>query len=357
MTKATCALSKHSSVDMTDDTVKNLEAFLSLKEELQTMKNTGTDKLAMAIQKRKEIQEHLDFLIKSLTATMEEIQEFQDENNLIMTEMVSTLEGNVLMPGPAEAGNETKDFFLSELLSIVGDSKQDDTAETLKVKLNKSAELCEQNLLKATASASEYELCKKMRITVNLYDEEDRRIPTCSWFDDGFRLLKKNGSDGLNNAGALVRQDLILLSHVVFSLLRKKKVNLKSEQDASSSGQQSNLPVPSIPDSATIGKTLGTKLPSLFSNSPTSNLPLPSTSSITNVVETQHPKVPLPVAVTSFALGHSIFIMRLAQRGITKGEIHIQPVTTFHPDFMTSLGNFCFQSPKVFCLTNVKVEA
>ena len=360
MTKAACAQAKHSSVNMTTGTVKNLEAFLSLKEELQAIKNVGTDKLAMAIQKRKEIQEHLDLLIKLLTASMDEIQEFQDENNLVMTEMISSLEGNAhglhCSPVTEEDEKDSKDFFLSELLSIVDDSNVDDTAETLKEKLKKSVELCEQNLREAESTASEYELSKKMRIKVNIFDEEDRQIPTCSWFDDGFRLVKKDGSDGLSNTGAPIRQDLMLISHVVFSLLRRKKVNLKFEQQqqANSTSDQSDVPVSSIPDSASIKTIEASAFANMFLN-PSSCLPTaPSTSGVVQQQPSKLPPLQLP-GPTTFLLGQSIFVIRLAQRGITKGEIHIQPVTTFHPDFMVMLGNFCFKCPKVFCLNNVKV--
>jgi hypothetical protein len=147
VTKDTCTTPDHSLVNLTADTIKNMEAFISLKEDLQTMKNEGANKLAMAIHKRQEIKEHLDFLTKSFKSTMEEIDELQDENNLILTQLVSTLEGNgpKSLPATGDTKQENDDFFLSGLESLINDSlSPDDTADALKIKLNKSIEMFEE---------------------------------------------------------------------------------------------------------------------------------------------------------------------------------------------------------------------
>ena len=326
MTKTICTLLEHCFVNMTASTVRNMEVFLSLKEELQTMKNKGQDKLAVAIQKRKEIEEHLNLLITTVKATMEEIQDLQDENNLLMTELVSMLDSN-----SKEDTEETKDF-LSELNSIVCNSSPDDSIETLKLKLKKSTDLCETNLQVATATASHYERCKKIRISVHLFDEEDRPMPTCNWLEDGFRLMNKDGTDGLPNTEQNVRQDLMLISHTVFSLLKKKNVGL-GQQVGGATALKSKV----------VSLQLAKSLPSLLD----ADVALPSTSLLPA-------RVPTPLG-TDFVLGESIFIFRLAHSSVPTAEMHIRPVTNFYPEFINKLGRFCYKCPRTFAITIEKV--
>lgn len=60
--------------------------------------------------------------------------------------------------------------------------------------------------------------------------------------------------------------------------------------------------------------------------------------------------------VNKFVLGESsIFILKLLQSGILKGEIRIRPLLTFHPEFIQHLGKFCYKSPKYFSTTVKKV--
>lgn len=351
-TRTICTLSEHSSVHVTASTMKNLEAFLSLKEELESLKTKGADKLALAIQKRKEIEEHLNLLIKSVTATLEGIQDLQDENNLLMTELVSMLEGSTLSAG--SSSEDSKDFFLSELSSIIGDANPNDTVETLKLKLNKSTELCEQSIRVASAAASNYERCKKMRITVNLFDEENRRLPTCPFFEDGFRLMNTNGADSLANVGQPVRQDLLLLSHVVFSLLRKQNVDLRHAQQGDCSEGATALSTKK--DKSKISASPLSNSKSMLSLlDPLSDV-LPSTShhQDNSIESSTRSFVALPMPLRKeFVLGQSIFIFRLSQSGVLKSEIHVQTAAKFYPEFMKKLGKFCHKSPQTF---STKVE-
>ena len=73
---------------MTADTIRNLDAHLHLKEELLKMKDQGTNNLAIAIQKRKQIQEHLALTLKSIKAAEDEVKNLQVENNLRLTKMI-----------------------------------------------------------------------------------------------------------------------------------------------------------------------------------------------------------------------------------------------------------------------------
>ena len=80
--KPGCTSSGHSFVDMTTDSIRNLEGLLKSKEELMKMKDTGMKKLTMAIEERKQIQEQLALILKSIRHSEEEIMKLQDENNV-----------------------------------------------------------------------------------------------------------------------------------------------------------------------------------------------------------------------------------------------------------------------------------
>jgi hypothetical protein len=207
---------------MSINTIKNLEALLTLKEELLKMKDTGTNKLAMAIQERQKVQEQLALIMKSIQCSGEQVQKLQDENNLRMTEMVSILERN---PSSSVGQQDfpKQELFFSELMALVDGSTTDDTTETLKLKMTNLVKNYEQKLCESAAIGSEYEFWKRVKIIVHLYDEKDQKIPTLPILEDGFRFQPQSPSlEGSSN-----RQDSILLSHAVFSLLQREKIPLK----------------------------------------------------------------------------------------------------------------------------------
>jgi hypothetical protein len=308
---------------MTADTIKNLESLLKLKEELLKMKDIGTNKLAMAIQERRKVQEQLALIKKSVQSSEEEVQKLQDDNNLRLAEWISILEGSGSKDG-AQDGQPKKELFFSEMMSLVDGSTEEDTTETLKEKMEKLIELYERNYCEATAIASEYELRKKLKIAVHLFDENDRRIPTVPWLEEGFRFQPLCPA----LKGSQVRQDSQLLSHAVFSLLERQKISLKNELRPKTA-------------SAVISPALS---PSALQNEHQKR----------TMVAAKILSVSLPVSVpangTKFVLGQSsVFILRWFQSGSLKGEICIRPVPTFHLDFVQKLGEFCYKSPKVFC--------
>ncbi len=297
--KSGCAPSGHSSVNMTADVIRNLEALLKLKEELMKMKNVGTNQLTMAIQERQKVHEQLALVMKAIQFSENEIKKLQAENSFQIAQMVSVLERNKLKTD-FQDGKPKKELYFSELMSLVEGSTADDTADTLKQKMTKSVELYEQKFHEANALVSEYELRNKMKISVHLFDENDRPIPTCSWLEKGFRYQPITPALKVPQN----HQDSVLLSHIIFSALKRQKIPLKCVQ------QPTNA----------------------------------STSSTT---------ISLPPCVSAstskFVLGiSSLFILRLFQSGSPKGEIHIRPTLTFHPAFLQNLGEFCFKSPKKF---------
>jgi hypothetical protein len=367
-----------------------IESLSGLKEELLKMRDTGVNKLALAIQKRKEVDVQVSHAIKFIQAAEEEAKKFLDENNLCLAELISTLEAKGSKDFSVDrktAGNAEEDVVFSELLSLVDDSTSEDTAETLKQKMMTSVEFYNQKLTEATKVATEYEFRQKTKIQVHLFDESDHPIPSFSAFEKGFRFNQPSEIE------PPTQQDLKLLSHVVFTLLQKQKIPLKNESQ----------PIDKVTSDPWI------KLPSHQQSSsfnlPRSNLRKPpkkrSNDAFTTVFPTQsamrHPHVSsraefeslLQQTIGSLAqrveswsstrprnspsqeLAHprniahprsnfrlnssSKFILRIFRSGRLKGEIHFRPASTFHPKFVQQLGEFCYSSQRDFSCTISKV--
>ena len=225
MAKSECCTSKHSILNLAEDTVKNLDAFVDLREEFKSEKTKEKIKLTMGHEMRKDIQMHLKKLAQSVEASREQVKGLQLENDLCMAEIVSKLNG-LLQAEMENPFMNTTELFLSEVASCLDDStpeaRPEEMVAKLKVELNKSLETCEKSLQETTSLSCEYDRWKKMKIAIKISDVDGRPVSTCSLLDRGFQLLTKDGSDGishLTNPG--VRQDLILLSHVVSSLIKR----------------------------------------------------------------------------------------------------------------------------------------
>ncbi len=317
---------------MTADSIRNLEGLLKSKEELIKMKETGLKKLTLAIEERKQIQEQLALILKSIRHSEEEIMKLQDENNVQMIEMVSLLERSGSNAGGAQDVPAKKEMFFSQLMSIVEGSTAEDTVDTLKQKMQKSIEMYEQKLSEASAIASEYEYRKKVKIAVHLFDENDMRIPTVPWLEEGFRFQPLSPAlKGSRLKGSQIQQDSLSVSHVVFSLLQRQKIQLKVQQGPA---------VPSPPPISVVANVEKKKenKGALKSSATSSSLP--------SVISTN---------TDNFILGQSsTFIVRFNQFGTLKGEIYIRPALNFeHPEFITKLGEFCFKSPKTLIIKKV----
>ena len=372
--KLSCSLSKHCLFDMTLHTMKNIEAFIGLQEEFKKMNEEGTDKLAMALEKRKEIKKHLDMLVTSVNVTLDEIHGLQDQNNLEMAELAASI-AKELPKAAASAtddpGKDLKELFLFDLKSLGENFSYEDTTETLKLKVGKSLASGEEKLSAATSEALKFKEHKKLKIMINLLDENDQMVPTCSWLQDGFRLLYADGKDGLGCMSREGRKKLSLLSYLVYSIIQKQKQELTS-QTTPRVVNSSLTPVPvNLMDQATKESSLEAtntdvarnssragvySCESLYRNHSSSSQPLP-TSPVSLLAA--------PVSrsysfnESSFNFGQSVFILRVFNNLVPFGEIHIRPTTIFQGPhfvpFVKELGNFCFKSPKIFSRTISKV--
>ena len=261
------------------------DALLELKEDILKMKETGMNKLAQAIQKRKEVQQHLSLIIEAINVAGEEAKKVQDVNNFYLEEMVAAVSVSSFISQNDSAN------LISELMSLVQDSTIDDSVETFKQKIKKSAKKYEQQLVEATEIASEYELRQKTKIHFELLDDKDVPIPTL--LDDHCSPL------------------LLLSHHCLFSLLQKQKIPLKVVQ------QSTNEMKPTT-----------TKL---FTSPPAMN------------------------SDSFYLCRWRKFILRFYESGKLASEIHIRPAPTFHPQFVKELADFCLQSPMNFSNTIRKV--
>ena len=154
-------------------------------------------------------------------------------------------------------------------------------------------------------------------IVIQLYDDKDRPIPTCSSLEGGFRFQPANPPT--ITMFPQRRQELLLINHAITAFLRNQNVSLASQQ-----------PAP---------KKVDSDVPSM-------------TSLVRNFQATS-----LVASNNKFTLSQSsVFILRLFQSNIQIGELHIRPVPTFpHREFVQTLSEFCYKSPQIFCDSVEKV--
>lgn len=303
---------------MTADAIRNLDALLNLKEELLKMKDQKTDNLTKAIEKRMQVQEKLSVVMASIKAAENNVKRLQEENNVCMAEMISILEqinNPTIQADGLKTEDNMKDLFLTDLMDLVDESSpDDDTAEILRLKMVKSVELSEQKLNEAMVLASEYDFQETMKIVIQLFDGEDRPITTGKWLEiNGFRFQPVSPS----LMSSQIWQELVLISHVITSFLRRQNVKLVSTQTATSNTA-----------SLVTAATEDTAISLQSSSQALVRSPVPS---------------------------KNIFVLTLFQSNIQIGEVHIQPLPTFHPEFVQKLGNFCNKNLRIFCDNIAKV--
>jgi hypothetical protein len=209
MAKIECFTSKHSILNLAEDTVKNLDAFVDLREKFKSEKTKDMIKLTMGLEMRKDIQMHLKKLAQCMEASREQVKELQLENDVCMAEIVSKLDGLLQTTEMKNPLMVTTELFLSEIASRLDDSTQEEMVAKLKFDLNKSLEICEQSLKKTRSLSCEYDRWKKMKIAIKISDVDGRPVSISSLLDRGFQLLTEDaGSDGISHiTNSSARQD------------------------------------------------------------------------------------------------------------------------------------------------------
>lgn len=249
----------------------------------------------MALEKRREVNERLQIIKKSALSFCSQTQRLINENNQLLEEMalLDKTDSSSKNCVASLEGNFTKYFVLSDLLALVDNPSPDDSIEQLKLKMNKSVREWSKKFLEASDLALEYELRQKIKIEIRMFDENDTEIETCALFKNGF-LMEPSDEPG-------ARQDLMLISHAIFSFL-KRQINVSLTQIT---GDRSVFP---------------------FS-----------------------PRQAVIFSSNCYVPGQSLFILRLSSPFI-ESEIVIRPSSTFsHADFaVKQLGAYCYKSPKSF---------
>ena len=316
--------SVHSIIDVTGNTIKNFESLLKLRDELKKMRDQGQTKLALAIEKRKEVQAHLNQVSQCLNLVLHEVNQQEEENNIILVEMMSLLESNSpclrRTLNPETSGGQDEDPLLSELISLVDDSNPEDSFDTLKEKMKKSLQLSESKLADAVAVAKTIQHQKKCRISVWLTDPKNQIIPTWDLLENGFNTYWPN-----DISLTPTKRDFLLLSHIVFSIQKR--------------GIRHNKPTDDPPsDQKTLTcKKLEETSPSLTTVNPISVIGLNS-------------------PIEKFDLNKSTLIMTVRRHGNWKGSVHIKLSPSCNSQFIRKLGKICFRSPKQFSNTIGKVS-
>jgi hypothetical protein len=171
-----------------------------------------------------------------------EVDSLEEENNILLTELVSLLEGQTFQSA------DEQEPCLSELMGLFDDCSSQDTIETLRQKLASKYHLeYEDKLTLTNARTAELRKQKKTKITVSLFDESNTLIPVCELFQQGFSA---NTSASVSMP---IKMDLLLLSHITMAtnkrLLQQKQQKPSPNQEAVAAA--SPLPAaaatPSIP--------------------------------------------------------------------------------------------------------------
>ncbi len=316
MAKGDCSL--HSTIDVTTNTIKNFESLLKLRENIKKMRDEGQTKLALAIEKRKEIQAHLTQVSLSLTMALNEVKKQEEINNLRLVEMVSQLEGSSphLRPVSKNQTEGQEDPFLMELISLVDDAKPEDSIETLKEKMSKSVQSCERKLSLATDMAKELKDQKKSRISVRVTDDKNKSVPTWELLESGFNTYWP-GDTSLTPT----KRDFLLLSHIVFSI-QKRGMNINKQH-------------------------------STLLDEPSQQLrPATSLTKVNTAPEEErpdeNPTVISSPTVEKFDLNKSILIITVRRFGLMKGKLNIKLSPSCDSPFIQLLGKMCFRSPQQF---------
>ena len=156
-------------------------------------------KKSLAILKRKQVQAHLTSLMESLKQVEDGLKDQIVKNDFHLAALMS-LDEKVVLP------KESKDVSIAIIREIV----------------SKTAFQCEESLTDVNRIAEHYESQKKIKILLNLQNADNHIIPTFSLFEDGF-YSSWSTSENLSTTD----RNLMLVSHVIFNILKRWNIALK----------------------------------------------------------------------------------------------------------------------------------
>ncbi|KAK4007914.1 hypothetical protein OUZ56_013075 [Daphnia magna] len=191
--KLSCYFSnpKHTLVSIRGSTMKEAEDLQKLIKDIPLKKS-------LAIKKHKQVQAHLNSLMESLKQVEVGLKDQIMKNDLHLAGIMS----------------------LDEKLAFAQENK-DMTVAAVRETVNKIAFQCDESLAEVANIAEYYESQKRIRILLKLRTD-NQVIPTFSLFEDGFY---SNWSTAENLS--TTDRNLMLVSHLVFTILKRWKIALK----------------------------------------------------------------------------------------------------------------------------------
>ena len=316
-------------------------------EDLQKLIKEIPLKKALAIQKRKQVQAHLNSLMQSLKQVEDGLKEQMVKNDLHLAGLMSLDEN-----GHCGLPQDNKDLTVA-------------TAREMAAKI---ALQCEESLSDVTRIADYFDSHKRIRILLNLRNVENQAIPTFSLFEDGF-YSNWSTTENLSTTD----RNLMLLSHLVFSILKRWNIVLKVNSSPGSLFAAAALPstesrLPPPPPSTVLAASgiplaAGMEQASFNKTSPNSNslwgsAPVLSYSQVLNL-----PKP--PELVKQFCLTNGnlpSFTFRFGQKGNGKfnvpskflGDVLVKMTLSSHVTFIKELVHFC-RKPREVARRIIKV--
>ena len=228
-----------------------------------------------------------------------------------------------------QSQNEENDLRLAELMSALdsADKKSgpSETFQSIKSRIVASNTEKGKELLMLNDDLHVLEKEKNLRMRIQLEKPDKQKVATLPLFENGFC---KSG-DGVD---AVDRQDVILLSSVVFSVLRRKSVALEPQTPAGTPEQRNVSPVPVSTNHRVprrrYGKTLGAR-----ATQPN------ETEGTDRFIPPMMPKK--PTKSETFDPKQSFFILKILDKGTWIGNVHVKPSADFDAVFLKYLADHC----------------
>ena len=160
--------------------------------------------------KRQEIKMKLHKVLGCLKAVEEGIKEQLDENNQRLQQLRVNLK------------------------SLDRKSNNTETFNSLRNKIEKTMQDTEEELRQLTQLLEDNETENRIRVQILLKTAEDQKIPACTQFEEGFY----KSTDPDSNMRTPYNLETFLLSHLIFSVLRRQNFQLKppSEEETMEDG-------------------------------------------------------------------------------------------------------------------------
>jgi len=217
----------HSTFDLSASSMASFEALLTMRKSFSKMKKPIKIKIEESIQKEEEVQSYIGKLLKYLRLFEADIKKMEEESNLRLIELNSLLTSPDFNTGSKEEENEA---FLSQLSSLAGSSRPEETIEMLKNKMEEPFKEMETKL-NSSSSVDLSEISdlvnstSKTRITVQIFKDESDSS-TLLPFPEPFQTVFHSKWKGWGTTNKMVgsRRDAFLFSHLIYKIRNRYRI-------------------------------------------------------------------------------------------------------------------------------------